>query len=139
MDPMNELFASAVKCMQTGQLAEAERLCRRVLATEPNDVAATHLLGFIAYKSGRLQEAIDLIGRALARDETNPDCHFNIGLALLAVGRLKEAATHFSRAVALRPDYAAGVSNVVTLIYNNANHALSQGKLDEAIAGYGQT
>src|SRR5262245_23227767 len=100
---MSELFASAVKRMQAGQLAEAERLCRVILAGEPNDAATIHLLGFVAYKSGRPAVAIDLIGRAVALDEKNSDCHFNLGLALLAVGRFPEAVTHFARAKALKP------------------------------------
>src|SRR5215467_5641652 len=136
---MNELFASAVKCMQAGRLAEAERLCGVILAGEPNDAATTHLLGFVAYKSGRPAVAIDLIGRAIALDEKNPDCHFNMGLVLLAVGRLPEAATHFTRAKALKPKYAAEVSRLVNLAYARGNQALDQGKLAEAIAHYQQT
>src|SRR5436190_19323299 len=136
---MNPLFASAVQCMQAVQLSEAERLCRDILATAPNDVASLHLLGFVAYKSGRPADAIDLIGQAIALDETNPDCHFNIGLALLAAGRLPEAVTHFARATALKHDYAASVSNLVNLTYTYANQALEQGKLDEAIALYQRT
>src|SRR5262245_56468035 len=136
---MNQLFASAVQCMQTGQLAEAERLCREILATAPDDVASIHLLGFVAYKAGRPNDAIDLIGRAIALDETNPDCHFNIGLALLAAGRVPEAVTHFNRATALKPDYATAVANLVNLTYTHANQALEQGRLDEAGVLYQRT
>jgi Flp pilus assembly protein TadD/SAM-dependent methyltransferase len=135
---MNELFASAVKCMQAGQLAEAERLCRAILSGEPNDAATINLLGFVAYKSGRPAVAIDLIGRALALDDKSPDCHFNMGLALLAVGRLPEAVTHFARAKALKPKYAAEVSRLVKFTYAHANQALEQGRLAEAIALYRQ-
>jgi tetratricopeptide (TPR) repeat protein len=136
---MNALFASAVKCMQAGQLAEAERLCGVILAGEPNHAATLHLLGFVAYKSGRLSAAIDLIARAIALDNKNPDCHFNMGLVLLAAGRLPEAVTHFARAKALKPKYAAEVSRLVNFAYAHANQALEQGKLAEAIAHYQQT
>jgi tetratricopeptide (TPR) repeat protein/SAM-dependent methyltransferase len=135
MDPR---FASAVQCMQAGQLAEAERLCRAILAASPNDAPTIHLLGFIAHKAGRHQEAIDLIGNAIALDENNADCHFNIGLALMAAGRLNDAATHFGRAVALKPDYAAGVANLVDHVNAQGNRALELGRLDEAIACYGR-
>jgi Flp pilus assembly protein TadD len=112
---MNGLFASAVNCMQAGQLAEAERLCRAILSVEPNDAATVNLLGFVAYKSGRPAEAIALLGRALALDDKSPDCHFNMGLALLAAGRLSEAVTHLARAKALKPKYAAELSRLVQL------------------------
>ena len=136
---MNGLFASAVNCMQAGQLAEAERLCRAILSVEPNDAATVNLLGFVTYKSGRPAEAIAHLGRALALDDKSPDCHFNMGLALLAAGRLPEAATHFARAKALKPKYAAELARLVNFTYAHANHALEQGKLAEAIAHYQQT
>jgi Flp pilus assembly protein TadD/SAM-dependent methyltransferase len=136
---MNELFTSAVKCMQAGQLAEAERLCRAILSVEPNDAATINLLGFVAYKSGRPAVAIDLIGRALALDDKSPDCHFNMGLALLAAGRLPEAVTHFARAKALKPKYAAELARLVNFTCAHANQALEQGRLAEAIAHYQQT
>jgi Flp pilus assembly protein TadD len=136
---MNELFTSAVTCMQAGRLAEAERLCRAILSVEPHDAATINLLGFVAYKSGRPVVAIDLLGRALALDDKSPDCHFNMGLALLAAGRLPEAVTHFARAKALKPKYAAELARLVNFTYAHANQALEQGKLAEAIAHYQQT
>jgi len=135
---MNPLFASAVKSMQAGDLAEAERLCRAILATEPNDVPSIHLLGFLAYRSGRLDTAIDLIGQAIRLDESNPDCHFNIALALLAARRWQEAVTHVTRAIELKPDYAMVVSKLVDLSYTQANQALEQGRLADAMIGYQQ-
>ena len=122
--------------MQAGQLAEAERLCRAILAAAPDDAPVIHLLGFIAHKAGRHPEAIDLIGRAIVLDASNPDCHFNIALAMMAAGRLDDAATHAARAVALKPDYAAGVATLVNHAYAQGNRALELGKLDEAIACY---
>src|SRR5262245_45642629 len=136
---MNGLFASAVNCMQAGQLAEAERLCRAILSVEPNDAATVNLLGFLAYKSGRPTEAIDLLGRALALDDKRPECQFNIGLALLAADRLPQAVTHLARTKSLKPKYAAELSRLVNFTYAHANHALEQGKLAEAIAHYQQT
>jgi tetratricopeptide (TPR) repeat protein/SAM-dependent methyltransferase len=136
---MKGLFATAVKCMQAGQLTEAERLCRAILSLEPNDAATVDLLGIVAYRSGRPAEAIDLLGRALALDDKSPDCHFNMGLALLAAARLPEAKTHFARAKALKPKYAAELSKLVNFTYAHANHALEQGKLAEAIVHYRQT
>src|SRR5262245_9775596 len=135
---MNPLFASAVKSMQAGDLAEAERLCRAILATEPNDVPSIHLLGFLAYRSGRLDTAIDLIGQAIRLDESNPDCHFNIALALLAARRWQEAVTHVTRAIELKPDYAMVVSKLVDLSYTQANQALEHGRLADAMIGYQQ-
>jgi hypothetical protein len=52
MTTMDARLTSAVQCLQDGRLAEAARLCRAILAAAPNDVPATHLLGFIAYKAG---------------------------------------------------------------------------------------
>ena len=118
---MSELLASAVRCMQAGQLDEAERLCRSILATSPKDVPSLHLLGFIAFRSGRPHDAIDLIGQAIALDKRNPDCHYNIGLALLAASRFREAVRHFERAAALAPRYADGIAKLVNLSFVQGN------------------
>jgi predicted O-linked N-acetylglucosamine transferase (SPINDLY family) len=63
---VNSALQRAVQHHQAGQLAEAEKLYRQVLAAEPNHPDALHLLGMVALKAGRLDEADVLISRAIA-------------------------------------------------------------------------
>src|SRR5437764_7038728 len=92
------LFARAVAQHQSGQLAEAENLYRKVLAAERNHFGSLYYLGVIALQRGQPQAAIEPLGRALAVDDGSHDCHYNLAFALQTLGRLPEAAAHYRRA-----------------------------------------
>jgi protein O-GlcNAc transferase len=57
-------FDNALLYHQTGRLAEAERLYREILTSEPEHAESLHFLGVLAYQVGRYEVAIELIGRA---------------------------------------------------------------------------
>jgi tetratricopeptide (TPR) repeat protein len=158
-----EAFAEALRHHQSGQLAEAERRYREILARDPRHADSLHLLGVLAYQRGQHQSAADLIGQAIAIKTEVPFFHNNRGLALNALGRSEEAASHYERALALKADYVEALSNLSHLrlvqgrvdeaiglcrraLAHNANYAEAQltlgnalreqGKLDEAVASY---
>ncbi len=106
-----EAFAAAMRHHQAGQLADAERLYRAVLAAEPGHLHALALAGALAHMGGRNEEAADLFGRALAISE-QPDFHYNTALAKWALGRRAEAIAHWERALALNPDFAQAHMNL---------------------------
>ena len=62
-----QIFAQALTLHQRGQLGEAERLYRQVLARHPDHPDALNLLGVLALQSGRNEQAIGLIERWLSR------------------------------------------------------------------------
>ncbi len=156
-------LTAARRCHQAGQLAEAERRYREILAIDPNQIDALHLLGVVAHQAGRSDLALDLIGKAIALNGRNPAFHNNIGLAFDALARTDDAVSHYRRAITLNPDYvdahnnlgaallaqgksieaAASYSQALALrpdfaeAHNNLGNALrEQGKLDEAVASY---
>ena len=92
---------------QQGRLAEAAAAFRHLLATEPRNGHALHLLGITVGQMGRPQEAAELIAAALAVQPSNPVMHTNLGNALSELGRNAEALRSYERAVALKPDLAA--------------------------------
>jgi tetratricopeptide (TPR) repeat protein/2-polyprenyl-3-methyl-5-hydroxy-6-metoxy-1,4-benzoquinol methylase len=102
----SHLFALALSQHQAGQLAAAERVCRKVLASDPNHADSLHLLGVIARQVGRNDTALDLIGKAIALRPEIPNFHYNIGSTLHAMGRLKEAVAHYQRVIVLQPNWA---------------------------------
>ena len=63
---IQQVFANAVRCHQAGQLNQAERLYRQILAVVPHHADSLHLLGAIAYQVGRHDLAVDMIGKAIA-------------------------------------------------------------------------
>ncbi len=88
---IHEMLAEAARLHGEGELTEAERLYRRVLALDPDQVEALHLLGAIAAQSGRLDYAVELIGQAIAVGGEVPAFHYTLARAFEAEGRAAEA------------------------------------------------
>jgi protein O-GlcNAc transferase len=119
----------ALQHHQSGRLANAEALYRQILAVQPNQGDALHLLGLLASQAGRHQSAADLIRRAIAVNPANLDYYINLGNALVAQGQLDEAITTYGRVLQFKPDFA--------MAHNNLGATLkARGRLDEAIASY---
>ena len=124
-----QTFAQALTLHQRGQLGEAERLYRQVLARHPDHPDALNLLGVLALQTGRNEQAIGLIERALARNDQVADFHNNIAEAYRRVGRLEAAAGHFANAAAVEPAFAEANQNLAATLR-------AQGKWDVAAARY---
>lgn len=127
----SEMLDLAIRHHQTGNLAEAESLCRQVLQSEPQHVFALHLLGVVAFQAGRSDLACDCIGEVVRLKPDYAEAYSNLGAALRAQRRLEEAVDCLTQATQLKADYAEA--------YNNLGLALSdQGKLPEAVASLRQ-
>jgi len=123
------LLREALGHHQAGRLPEAERLYRQVLASEPRQADALHLLGVLAHQVGRHDVAVELIGQAIAVKGDEPNFHGHLGVALKHLGRLDEAVASYDRSLASRPDHAE--------THNNRAMALqAAGRLAEALAAF---
>jgi predicted O-linked N-acetylglucosamine transferase (SPINDLY family) len=124
-----EALASAIQHHQAGRLQAAEQTYRQILAVDPNQVDAIHLLGLIAHQVGKHGIAVEYIRRAIALKGDTAAFHNNLGNALKCQRKLDEAIKSYRRALELNPKYAEA--------YNNLGAALNdQEKLDEAVACY---
>lgn len=103
--PMAATLAQAFRAHQAGHRSDAERLYRDVLAVEPRNAAALHLLGALLHQTGRSDEATSLMRQAIAIEPRNPDYHYNLGCVLNAAGRMDEAIESLSKAITLKPQY----------------------------------
>lgn len=110
-DPPEQLD-SGLEHHRQGRLAEAEVVYRKVLAGEPENPDALHMLGVIAYQTGRADLAVEMIGGALVKRPRSASCHSNLGLALNALGRAEEAVDSFRRSLELDPRVADTHSNL---------------------------
>jgi predicted O-linked N-acetylglucosamine transferase (SPINDLY family) len=128
---LQEQLESGVSHHRAGRLAEAERIYRQVLAQQPDQADALHLLGVLAVQAGRLDAAVEFIRRAIAICSTHAIYHGNLGKALKDMGQLDQAIASYRQAIRLKPDFAEA--------YNNLGIALVDlGQLDEAIASQQQ-
>jgi tetratricopeptide (TPR) repeat protein len=113
MPTTSEALAIAVRHHEAGRLQAAAQIYRPVLAGEPNQVDALHLLGVIAFQEGKYDLAIEYIGRAIGLAGTYAAFHSNnLGNALQAQGKLDEAVACYGRALGLKPDYADAHNNL---------------------------
>ncbi len=94
-----------------GRLAEAGDIYREVLAKDPRNAPAMHLLGTLALLSGQLQPGVDLIRQSLAILPGFAPAHDNLGKGLEKMGKLDEALTSFGRVIALAPGHAEGFAS----------------------------
>lgn len=122
-------LAQAVAAHLAGRMDEAQALYRSVLATNPGDHVAAHLLGASYVQQGKLQDGIALLERALALKPDYADAHYNYGCALQALGRLDEASARYVAALAIDPGHAAAHLNLGNTLQALGRHA-------EAIAHY---
>jgi protein O-GlcNAc transferase len=91
--------------------AEAERLCRRILAARADYFDALSLLGVIAAQTQRMDEAAGLLRRAVAARPADATAHSNYGNLLKYLRRFEEALDSYSRALEIAPEYPEAYNN----------------------------
>ena len=104
------LLRNAMRAHQTGNYAEAARLCRDVLQAAPKNLMALNLLGYVHSQTGNFAEAERLLDEAIKIDPA-PETIYNRGCALQNLRRDDEALLCFQRTMALRPDFVDAVVN----------------------------
>jgi len=96
----------AIKHLEAGRLNATVRLCHSILAAEPNNAGALHVLGVAMQKQGRAALGIELLREAILHDGSTFLYHRNLCEMLRLDHRLDEAAEAGQRAIALRPNDA---------------------------------
>lgn len=89
------LFEQAQACEKASDLAGAERLYRRVIASDPRSAEAFANLGVVIAKQQRFAEAIQYYRSALRLKPSLVALHLNLGLALLKAGQATDAVPEF--------------------------------------------
>lgn len=100
-----QMLRSAHQLHATGKNHEAMLLCREVLANEPRQPDAIHLLGLIAFRDGNMEKAMQYFQKAIKFNANNPQFHSNLGLSLYEQGKLKEAEKCYRHAISLNAHY----------------------------------
>jgi predicted O-linked N-acetylglucosamine transferase (SPINDLY family) len=96
----------AMEHQRANDLVRAEAIYRQVLAKEPRQPAALHLLGALLLQTDRDEEAAKHLERALSRVPDHALFLANLGEAYRRLGRARDGVSVLARAVALKPDLA---------------------------------
>lgn len=112
---------------QAGDLAQAERIYSAVLARDPKNADALHMLGVLASQRGEQEQALGYLGRAVELNPTPPFYHNNLGNVLHELCRLDDALLCYEQALRLDPDYADAHGNL-------ANTLDRLGRFEDALA-----
>ena len=128
-----EQFAAAIRHHRAGQLAEAERVCRLICASDPTHAASFHLLGIVTHQLGR-REAIDFIGRAVALAPHSAEPLNDLGVVLGAHGRFAEAMASLARAIKINPSYIEARVNLGAALAREGRIAEANAAFEAALA-----
>jgi len=109
---MQDVLKAAIGLHQAGQFGEALPLYQKVLAREPANADALHLLGVLCHQQGDNTRAVDMIGRAVALRPNVAAFHANLAEAYRALGRLDRAVGCCKAALGLAPNYPEALSNL---------------------------
>jgi tetratricopeptide (TPR) repeat protein len=122
-------FQEALSFHQRGDLLQAERRYRAILATAPDHFDALTHLALLRLQTGNVDEAIGLFREALERNPNSAEARANLGNALLAGSRLEEAIVNYRAALDIDADNAEAHYGLAT-----ASQGLE--RFDDAIAAY---
>jgi tetratricopeptide (TPR) repeat protein len=124
---VDQLLDSAFAAYEAGQFAEAEGLCHQVLARQPRDALALHLLGVVAGRTGRPALGIKLLREVVGLEPESVDALNDLGQLLTEDRQILEAISVLETAVRLNPDSFAARNNL-------GQAYLAEGRTGEAIA-----
>jgi tetratricopeptide (TPR) repeat protein len=102
----SEMLRRGYSAHGQGKLEEAEQLYCSILAYDPQNFDALHLLGFLNFQRGRLLEALKFVEAALSVDEGCAAALLNRGLILHAMHRVDEALASYGNALEVEPNNA---------------------------------
>jgi len=125
MPLMQDDLATAVELHKAGRLDLAVGHYEAVLAHDPENAAALHLLGVLNHQRGDQGRAIELISRAITLRPSFPAFHANLAEAYRALGKFDRAAGCCRTALGLAPEFVQAMNNLGLALYD-------QGRYEEA-------
>jgi tetratricopeptide (TPR) repeat protein len=117
------LFARAQSAEEVGDIAEAERLYRILMKSDPTDASAPFNLGNMLRAHGRNVEAEAALRAATRVDPTFAEAWYNLGDLLDEQGRSEAAIECLRKAVRVAPDYADAMFNLALLLQRKSQYA----------------
>lgn len=106
----------AIQHHQAGNLPQAESIYRQILANNPRQADALHLLGALANQVGNNKVAVELINQAIAVAPKTGVFHNTLGKAFYEQGNAEAAIESWRRALRCDPQNAEAHNNLGTVL-----------------------
>ena len=114
--PAVALLEKGVEHHQIGNFGEAEKIYRTVIATNPTNPDALHLLGLIELQNGNSELAVFSIQKAIEINKHNSTYYFNLGASYFQLSLYEQARESYIAAIKLKPSDQKSLFNLgVTL------------------------
>jgi len=126
---IDKAIETANEQYQSGNLIQAEFICRDILKKHPANVDAMHLLGVICYQSNNYDSAILHISESIRLNPSNSEAYYNLGNSFRAKGDLDEAITCYQKALQINRDFVEAHFNLGITFHD-------KGRIDKAITCY---
>jgi tetratricopeptide (TPR) repeat protein len=119
----------AASLMNSGKLAQAENVCRQIIAERPHLAEAYNILGVVQHRQGRAKDAIKTLRQGIKVNGAVANFHANLGEMLRQQGEVDKALTVLRRATRLDPNSAQAFNNLGIAYFDKA-------KFEDAAAMY---
>ncbi len=119
----DDLFEQAQSAEAAGNIAEAERLYRILMKSDPTDASAPFNLGNLLRVTARNVEAEAALRAATRVDPTFADAWYNLSDVLDEQGRSEAAIECLRTALRVAPDYADAMFNLALLLQRTNQYA----------------
>jgi tetratricopeptide (TPR) repeat protein len=135
----DDLFEQAQSAEEAGDIAEAERLYRILMKSDPTDASAPFNLGNLLRASARSVEAEAAFRAATRTDPTFADAWYNLGDLLDEQGRVEAAIECLRTALRVAPDYADAMFNLALLLQRTNQYSEAANYWRSYLASDGQS
>jgi predicted O-linked N-acetylglucosamine transferase (SPINDLY family) len=127
MPTLSEVLALAIQHHKAGRLQAAELMYRQILAVEPDQVDALHLIGVVAFQAGQHDAAAKCIRRAIELNGAEASFHYSLGNVFKTQHQLDDAIRYYCQALELKPGFAEAHNGL-------GDTFREKGDLDQAVA-----
>ena len=119
----DDLFEQAQSAEAAGDIAEAERIYRLLMKSDPTDASAPFNLGNMLRAHARNVEGEAALRAATRADPTFAEAWYNLGDLLDEQGRSEAAIECLRTALRVAPDYADAMFNLALLLQRKNQYA----------------
>ncbi|MCJ8331261.1 MAG: sulfotransferase [Lentisphaeria bacterium] len=103
---MKERYKKIAEMLRDHKLIKAEKECKEILADNPKDDNAYHLLGLIKNKAGDTELSIEHFRKAIDLNGKAAPYFYNLASALRVQGDMEGAKESYEASISIKPDYA---------------------------------